>query len=104
VPTLAKALAVSEDDMMALLQKEYALKTLGSRGKDSPEGMPPGRWDAGRIPRAHHVDPSELLLFNRVVEAYRRSDEQTRKAFRTVCQSILKIPPDSDSVGPNGPV
>lgn len=89
VPTLARALSVSENEMMALLQREYALKLSGRVGLDgAPEGE---RLSMSASATSVEVDPSDREFIKQLYAAYRKADEQSKKAFLTVCRSMLKI-------------
>src|SRR3954447_22339910 len=48
VPTLTKALLVSENELMVLLEREYAAKLSGRLGKIEPDGD--GRPDGHAVP------------------------------------------------------
>ena len=82
VPTLSKALQVSETELMKLLEQEYASK-LGLR-LGAPEDVQSTRVLS--MPAEYHG------FFQKIYDAYRAADEKTRQAFATVCDSILNIP------------
>jgi transcriptional regulator with XRE-family HTH domain len=88
VPTLAKSLLVPEDELMGLLEKEYAAKLSGRLGKEGLEGvLPPNSEAKNQI----HVEPKHFELMRSIYDAFHRADTQTQGAFLTVCESILKI-------------
>jgi len=96
VPILTKALLVSEQELMNLLEKEYTQKLSGRLGK--PDGSAP---TAPGGPETTRGIPSlqQLILadgdynFMRVLyDAYRHADPKTRQAFATVCESMLNLP------------
>lgn len=74
VPTLAKALQVSDTELMGLLEKEYTHKL------------------SGRLGLAHDAAASpEYDFVQSVYQAYQMADSQTRQAFAGLCQSMLNI-------------
>jgi hypothetical protein len=93
IPTLTKALVVSESELMGLLEKEFALKLSGRVGAPVPD---PRAADPGT---QLAVAPEDLDFMRGLYEAYRRSDEKTRQAFLTVCESMLKLPKRSAMPG-----
>jgi transcriptional regulator with XRE-family HTH domain len=88
VPTLTKALMVSEGEIMALLEREYALKLSGRLGK--PDEMPQGP-QAGSIPQLVIAHP-DYDFMRTLYDSYRMADDKTRQAFATVAESMLKMP------------
>jgi transcriptional regulator with XRE-family HTH domain len=75
VPTLAKALQVSDAELMTLLEKEYTHKLSGRLGLTQ---------DA--VPASRDFDFIQSLY-----QAYQMADAQTRQAFAGVCESMLKL-------------
>jgi len=95
IPTLCRALQISEAELLALLEREYSAKLSGRLGKE-------GALDAGTGGSSLAVDPRDLAFMRNLYDAYRGADDKTRAAFETVCESILKL-----SKGPgakSGPV
>jgi len=91
VPTLAKALGVGESEMMALLQKEYALKLSGrmsKAGKEVPAAEP-----LSTFPSDPHVkmESKDVPFFTRLYCCYRRADSETREAFHSFCRNVLDV-------------
>lgn len=74
VPTLARALQVSDTELMGLLEKEYTHKLSGRLG----------------LPQEPAVTP-EYDFVQSVYQAYQLADSQTRQAFAGLCQSMLNI-------------
>jgi transcriptional regulator with XRE-family HTH domain len=74
VPTLARALQVSDAELMGLLEKEYTHKLSGRLG----------------LPQDSTVSP-EYNFVQSVYQAYQMADHQTRQAFAGLCQSMLNI-------------
>ena len=90
VPTLAKALMIPDSEIMVLLEKEYALKLNGRLGKGAdPSG---GAAGAGGGMPTLVVAAEDYEFVRKLYDAYRTSDGQTKQAFATVCESILKVP------------
>lgn len=88
VPTLAKALMTSEQELMALLEKEYAIKLSGRLGKTSSE---PGSVQAyNSMKPVLEVAATDLEFMRKVYEGYRCADGQARQAFAAACENLLK--------------
>jgi transcriptional regulator with XRE-family HTH domain len=87
VPVLAKALSASEMEIMALLEREYAHKLSERLGKGD-EVVGPSK---GSVP-ALIVAEADLQFMKTLYEAYRISDQKTRQAFATICESVLNLP------------
>jgi transcriptional regulator with XRE-family HTH domain len=95
VPTLTRALQVSEADMMGLLEKEYTLKLSGRLGlpQESAENgrgaviIPLNSGMNGHGSGAAH----DLEFIQGLYEAFRAADPKARQAFTSVCQSILNL-------------
>ncbi len=91
IPTLIKALLVSEDELMNLLNQEFAAKLSGRLGKpDQVNGLPlaPGAAGNGGAYQLV-VAPQDYEFMRRLYDAYRQSDEKARAAFSTVCETLL---------------
>jgi len=78
VPTLARALSVSEPELMELLEREYSTKLSGRLGVALHSAEPPASV--------------EIQFLKSISDAYFRADIKTREAFATVCESILRVP------------
>ena len=83
VPTLTKALQVSEAELMGLLEKEYTQKLSGRLGlaHDSP----------ALVSDQTMSSPSDFEFIQRLYQAYQLADVQTRQAFAGVCQNMLNF-------------
>ena len=87
IPVLAKALSVSPSEITVFLEKEYAMK-LSSRlghttsGADDPMEICPNLV----------VAKSDYEFMKNLYDSYRVSDQKTKQAFLTVCESILMLP------------
>lgn len=86
VPTLAKALMTGDAEIMGLLEKEYALKLNGRLGKAVEAGP-----ESDTLPSLV-VAAEDYEFMRSLYDAYRGSDQKTKHAFSTVCESILKVP------------
>jgi hypothetical protein len=95
VPVLAKALEISESEIMALLEREYALKLNGRLGKPVDEIVQNGAAP-GLMPGLAVAGP-DYDFMKSVFDAYRGADMNTRQAFATVCENILKVSKPSHS-------
>jgi transcriptional regulator with XRE-family HTH domain len=104
VPTLTKALQVSESEMMGLLEKEYTLKLCGRLGLPNETQVPRG---AVVIPMSSAVPAHASLassnlphlpvsapdyeFIQSLYEAYRTADPKTRQTFAGLCQTVLGL-------------
>lgn len=89
VPTLTKALSVSEGELMSLLEKEYAMKLSGRLGK--VDGAP-GEITANPAMPSIAVHTQDFPFLRSLCEAYAKADKKTRQAFATVCETMLNMP------------
>ena len=86
VATLARSLQVTEAELMALLEKEYASKLSNRLGIAVTDGsLVPGSSDQRALPVSH----TDYDAIKAVYEAYRSADKKTKQSFLTVCESIL---------------
>ena len=86
IPILAKALTVSPSEITVLLEKEYALKLSGRLGHAEN-----GSSDHLDIWPNLVVSKADYEFMKSLYDAYRVSDDKTKQAFSTVCESILVI-------------
>ena len=87
IPVLAKALTVSPSEITVLLEKEYALKLSGRLGNSEMAGD-----DHMEIWPNLVVAKTDYEFMKNLYDAYRVSDQKTKQAFTTVCESILMLP------------
>jgi len=84
--TLVKALLVPEQELLSLLEREYAVKLSGRAAQPEPaDGHDPG------LPPQLVISPADYEFIRALYDAYRQSDDKTRQAFATVCETLLKI-------------
>ncbi len=86
VSTLTKALAVSESELMALLEKEYTAKLSGRLGR-----LPGLDGDTTVTASQLVISTGDFDFMKNLYDAYRKADPKTRHAFGTICESMLKI-------------
>jgi len=89
IPVLAKALATSDSELMALLEKEYALKLNGRLGRPGGELENLGGEPSPIIPSLV-VSNTDFDFMKSLYDSYRGADTKTRQAFATVCESFFK--------------
>ncbi len=89
VPTLAQALGVSDAELMALLEKEYALKLSGRLGKEDSHST---KAELGSINGALVVERGDFDFMRGLYEAYRSADPKTRLTFSAMCENVLRLP------------
>jgi transcriptional regulator with XRE-family HTH domain len=101
VPTLVKALMVSEEELMSLLEREYTVKLSGRLGKVPGADGQTGPTE-GQLP--HLVIASPDYDFMRTLyDAYRAADGKTRQAFATVVESMLNMRKRAGGSGSSDP-
>lgn len=85
LPTLVKALAVNETDILNLLEKEYATKLSGRLGKftNETDGADPF---VGIL-----VAESDREFMKHIYEAYRNADDKSKLAFIAACSTVLHV-------------
>ena len=90
---LAKALKVSDSEIKALLEKEYAFK-LGSEVSSLANGSGEIHNSvSGNLSNPSlKVQENDLEFMRSLYEAYRLSDSPTRQTFATLCEGLLKVP------------
>lgn len=91
VAILAKALQISEVEIMGQLEREYTVKLSG---KLLANGTTSESEAASQTPSASPtllVAGVDYHFMKSVYEAYRQSDHKTKRAFATVCESILNV-------------
>lgn len=93
IPVLAKALSVSDSELMALLEKEYAMKLNGRLGKT--EGLSNGNGSSPDMTPPLSIANIDYDFMKSLYDAYRMADPKTRQAFATICESMLKVPKSS---------
>lgn len=94
IPTLIKALQVSEEELMAIMEQEYTAKLSGRLGKaDGQLNGAVGAILSQSEAHRHHshlvVAPQDYDFMKKLYEAYSQADDQTKKSFSNVCGSLL---------------
>jgi transcriptional regulator with XRE-family HTH domain len=98
VPTLTKALLVSEKELLDLLEKEYTAKLSGRLGKAEANDTAITSAQSAELTQIVVV-PEDYQFMRKLYDAFRLADEKTRQAFATVCESMLNVTikkPDND--------
>lgn len=92
VPTLTKALVVTESELMQLLEREYTQKLSGRLGKAEEISLDSLNVSPGGDPlKSLAIETGDHEFMRLLYDSYRQADQKTRQAFQTVCESILKI-------------
>ena len=91
VPTLTKALMVSEAELMGLLEKEYTVKLTGRLGKEGAPALAELVGTSHALPTLI-INNGDFEFIRKLYDAYRQADPKTKQAFATVCESILSLP------------
>lgn len=90
VPTLTKALMVSEEELLSLLEREYTVKLSGRLGK-SELGAALGTAIPSTANPQLIVASPDYDFMRSLYDAYRQADGKTRQAFATVAESMLNL-------------
>lgn len=88
VPTLARALSISDAEIMNLLEKEYSAKLNERLGRPEGNGHSPDMPDGTM---GLTVAPGDLAFMQSLYSAYKQADPKTKQTFADVCQSILNV-------------
>lgn len=107
IPTLVKALQVSETEIMSLLEREYTMKLSGRLARmegstlalnggttvhaESSNGPVTLHLSASTDPNSVVVSGDDLEFMKSLYDAYRNADMQTKTAFASACESLLRI-------------
>lgn len=91
VPTLAKILLVSEEEVMKLLEREYTHKLSGKLGRGNEKHS----TETLSVDQYLVVAPEDLAFMRELYTAFRSADDRARRAFVAVCESVLNISPGS---------
>jgi transcriptional regulator with XRE-family HTH domain len=94
IPTLTKALNVSETEFMGLLEQEYAFKLSGRLGKGDATAvslMSGSNGSGGAL----SVAESDYSFMRTLYEAYAQADASTRQQFASAVEKILRGPSGS---------
>ena len=85
VPTLAKALHISEKELLAILSHEYSIKLSDRVLKDPTQS------------HAHYkilaITPLDYPFMKKLYEAYQLAPETLKEEFSHVCKKIFKVQP-----------
>jgi transcriptional regulator with XRE-family HTH domain len=92
IPTLTKALNVSESEFMGLLEQEYAYKLSGRLGKGDAA---PTSLISGGSGGALSIAESDYAFMRALYESYQRADSSTRQQFESAVDKILRRPSGS---------
>jgi transcriptional regulator with XRE-family HTH domain len=95
IQVLVDALKVDEKELRSLLEMEYAQKLKSRLGIAEP----PQAAEAPN-PTSVEVRPEDHAFIQALYDAYRASDPKTKRALRTVCDSMLDL---KDYVDPEDP-
>ena len=98
VPTLAKALQISEAEIMSLLEREYTAKLSGRLGladASNGNGHMNGHANGSHGIPSLSIPSGDYSFMKNLYDAYSKADPKTRQAFLSVCESVLNIPKSS---------
>ena len=85
IPTLVRALHLVENELLAVLEREYAAKISNRVGHPV---LPP----AGNVGTGFRIADEDRVYFQSLYDSYRSSDPKTREAFQSVCDTLLRTP------------
>lgn len=81
VGTIARALQISEADLLAVMEQEYRAKISGKIGHDG----------IATSMSATTAGTPEYDFIRSIYEAYRTADTPTQQAFMNVCENMLHV-------------
>lgn len=84
VSTIARALQISEGDLLAVMEQEYRAKISGKIGHTD------GLATSMSLASATAGTP-EYDFIRSIYEAYRTADTPTQQAFMNVCENMLHV-------------
>jgi transcriptional regulator with XRE-family HTH domain len=87
VGTIARALQISETELLAVMEQEYRAKISGKIGASS-DGLA-SSLNFGMS--AGTVGAPEYDFIRSIYEAYRSADTPTQQAFMNVCENMLHV-------------
>jgi transcriptional regulator with XRE-family HTH domain len=96
VPTLTRALQVSEAEMMSLLEKEYTMKLSGRLGLQH-DSFNQNRGAVIIPMQAHSSHPQmsvsthDYEFMRSLYDAYKVADPKTRQTFASICETVLNL-------------
>ena len=85
---------VNEEELMTLLEREYAAKLSGRVSGGAEDGRVPISIPAGLTQLV--VPPADFDFMRKLCDSYRQADPKTRQALISVCESLFKWAPDLD--------
>lgn len=91
VPTLTKALQVSESEMLGLLEKEYTHKLSGRLGLHGAVVIPMPSMSNSHSASHLPISASDFEFIQSLYEAYKTADPKTRQTFVGICQTVLNL-------------
>jgi len=89
ISVLARCLQISEMELKFLLEQEYAMKLSGRLGISDEDSE--GSLQLG----SEKSLGSDFVWIQKLYDAYRIADSETRKEFANVCQSLFKFPKET---------
>lgn len=88
IPMLCNALKISEQELMVVLEREYASKLSGRLGIDEQIAAHVAAASPSSSSKMA-VAPSDMEIMQKVYQAYRSASPQERSAFMDFCNRIL---------------
>ena len=85
IPTLVRILHLPENDLLTVLEREYAAKISNRVGRPV---LPP----SGNGVPSFRIADEDRVYFQSLYDSYRSSDPKTREAFQSVCDTLLRTP------------
>jgi transcriptional regulator with XRE-family HTH domain len=85
VGTIARALQITESELLGVMEQEYRAKISGKIGASS-DGLA-----LSMSTGSHAVGTPEYDFIRSIYEAYRHADTPTQQAFMNVCENMLHV-------------
>lgn len=93
IATLTRALKITEEELLILLEKEYAAKISNRVGRPElaaqMQGRSEGHTQSG-MPTLS-ISASHYEFFSKLYEAFRSADPKTQDTFKGVCETLLHL-------------
>jgi transcriptional regulator with XRE-family HTH domain len=86
IPTLVRALQLTESELISVLEREYATKINHKFNRSSN-----GENDSSFHPLVHTAE-EDRSYFQAIYDSYSRLDSQQRETFQSVCETLLGVP------------
>ncbi len=85
IATLVRVLGIPEDELICVLEREYAAKISSRSGRPDFASL------TSVIP-GFRMAEEDRAYFQSLYDSFRQSDPKTREAFRSLCHTLFQTP------------